>query len=89
MNEKVKQIEETADDIYTNAPCLLYDYDDAKQLAGWMYKEGYRKQREGKVIETIKNGRSNRVFDCCGEDFTKLTSWIMPKYCPNCGAKMK
>lgn len=45
--------------------------------------------RHGKIIETIKDGKMNRVFSCCGHDFTELTYWYMPKYCPNCGALMK
>lgn len=45
--------------------------------------------RHGKIIETIKDGKMNRVFSCCGHDFTELTCWYMPKYCPNCGALMK
>lgn len=44
--------------------------------------------RHGKIIETIKDGKMNRVFSCCGHDFTELTCWYMPKYCPNCGARM-
>lgn len=44
--------------------------------------------RHGKIVETIENGKMKRVFTCCGEDFTKLTQWYMPDYCPNCGAKM-
>ena len=42
--------------------------------------------RHGKIIETIKDGKMTRVFSCCGHDFTELTCWYMPKYCPNCGA---
>ena len=42
--------------------------------------------RHGKIIETIKDGKMNRVFSCCGHDFTELTCWYMPKYCPHCGA---
>lgn len=44
--------------------------------------------RHGRIIETIGDGRMKRVFSCCGVDFTKMTSWMTPKYCPNCGAKM-
>ena len=44
--------------------------------------------RHGKIIETIKDGKMNRVFSCCGHDFTELTCWYLPKYCPNCGARM-
>ena len=42
----------------------------------------------GRIVQTLENGRMKRVFSCCGTDFTKLTSWMAPKYCPNCGAKM-
>lgn len=42
----------------------------------------------GMIIQTIKNGKMNRVFSCCNTDFTQLTMWITPNYCPNCGAKM-
>ena len=44
--------------------------------------------RHGKIIETIENGKMKRVFSCCNTDFTQLTMWITPNYCPNCGAKM-
>lgn len=44
--------------------------------------------RHGSIIETIEDGRMKRVFSCCGTDFTKMTCWMMPNYCPNCGAKM-
>ena len=44
--------------------------------------------RRGTIIETIKDGRMNRVFSCCGRDFTELTCWYMPDFCPNCGAPM-
>lgn len=44
--------------------------------------------RHGNIIETIDDGRIKRVFSCCGADFTEMTCWMTPKYCPNCGAKM-
>lgn len=44
--------------------------------------------RHGKIIETIENGRMKRVFSCCGTDFTEMTCWMTPNYCPECGAKM-
>lgn len=44
--------------------------------------------KQGEIIETIIDGKMNRVFSCCGKDFTQLTQWIIPNYCPNCGAKM-
>ena len=42
----------------------------------------------GQIIETIENGKMKRVFSCCNTDFTQMTMWITPNYCPNCGAKM-
>ncbi len=44
--------------------------------------------KHGKIIETIEHGKHKRTFSCCGTDFTNLTMWYKPKYCPNCGAKM-
>ena len=44
--------------------------------------------RHGRIIETIEDGHMKRVFSCCGTDFTKMTCWMTPKYCPYCGAKM-
>lgn len=44
--------------------------------------------RHGRVIETIEDGRMKRVFSCCGTDFTGITCWMRPNYCPNCGAKI-
>lgn len=48
----------------------------------------YEPVRHGEIIESNENGKCKRVFSCCGTDFTKLTMWMIPKYCPNCGAKM-
>ena len=44
--------------------------------------------RHGKIIETIEDGHMKRIFSCCETDFTKMTCWMTPNYCPNCGAKM-
>ena len=103
MNEKVKQIEEMADDIYTNAPCLFIDDDEAKQLAGWMYKEGYRKQIDGewKVKRTAKvlhitcslcnyTKRFDRLGSITDEKNYIINDFIKEhRFCPNCGTKMK
>ena len=64
-----------------------YGYVDAEQIADAPTIDAVP-VRHGKIIETIENGRMKRVFSCCGEDFTKLTCWMTPNYCPNCGAKM-
>lgn len=65
-----------------------YGYVDAEQIADAPTIDAVP-VRHGKIIETIENGRMKRVFSCCGEDFTKLTCWMTPNYCPNCGAKME
>ena len=44
--------------------------------------------KTGEIIETIKDGKMNRIFSCCGTDFTQLTMWMTPKYCPECGTKI-
>ena len=64
-----------------------YGYVDVKQIADAPTVDAVP-VRHGKIIETIENGRMKRVFSCCGEDFTELTCWMTPNYCPNCGAKI-
>jgi hypothetical protein len=44
--------------------------------------------RHGEIIETSEGDKMKRTFSCCGTDFTQMTCWMTPKYCPNCGAKM-
>lgn len=48
----------------------------------------YEPVKHGRIIESMENDRTKRIFSCCGEDFTELTMWMIPNYCPNCGAKM-
>lgn len=43
----------------------------------------------GEIIETIENGKMKRVFSCCNTVCTQLTMWLMPNFCPNCGADMR
>lgn len=64
-----------------------YGYVDVKQIADAPTVDAVP-VRHGKIIETIENGRMKRVFSCCGEDFTELTCWMTPNYCPECGAKI-
>ena len=44
--------------------------------------------KTGRIIETIENGNMKRVFSCCKVDCTQLTTWLIPNYCPHCGAKI-
>ena len=42
----------------------------------------------GEVLDSVENGRMKRVFSCCGCDFTDLTCWIAPRFCPACGSPL-
>ena len=67
------------------------DYDSGVKVLEWIDKAptvDAAPVRHGKIIETLENGRMKRVFSCCGTDFTKMTCWMTPNFCPNCGAKM-
>ena len=81
----------------------LKDLSDGRGLCRVIFEEDFKRAikkipkgiivdvtpvRHGSIIETIEDGRMKRVFSCCGTDFTKMTCWMAPKYCPNCGAKM-
>lgn len=50
-------------------------------------KEQVEKMR-GEIVETVENGRMKRVSSCCGCDFTDLTCWIAPRFCPACGSPL-
>ena len=50
-------------------------------------REQVEKMR-GEIVETVEKARMKRVFSCCGCDFTSLTCWSTPKFCPSCGAPM-
>ena len=65
-----------------------YSREDAADCIRFMDTADVAPVRHGNIIETIEDGRMKRVFSCCGTDFTKMTCWMTPKYCPNCGAKM-
>ena len=69
------------DDGYRDAMDNVDDWMDGNQVEAVPV-------RHGSIIETIEDGRMKRVFSCCGTDFTKMTCWMMPNYCPNCGAKL-
>lgn len=64
-----------------------YGYVDAKQISDAPTINAVP-VRYGRIIETIEDGHMKRVFSCCETDFTKMTCWMTPNYCPNCGAKM-
>ena len=44
--------------------------------------------RYGNIIQTLEDGHMKRVFSCCGTDFMQMTSWMISKYCPECGATL-
>jgi hypothetical protein len=66
-----------------------YDYDTYEMQAWNLVEErGWHKQTEGTIIEIIKEGKMNRTFSCCNKDCTELTKWLIPDYCPYCGARI-
>lgn len=65
-----------------------YHYDTYATRAQYLVDEGWHKQTKGTIIETIKEGKMNRTFSCCNKDCTELTKWLIPDYCPYCGAKI-
>ena len=74
---------------------VYYDTPDI-DLSGEKFEAAIRKipaddvapVRHGSIIETIEESRMKMVVACCGADFTEMTCWMTPNYCPNCGAKM-
>ena len=65
------------------------DYQETFKMAASALRSITREQVEkvrGEIVETVEKGRMKRVFSCCGCDFTSLTCWITPKFCPSCGA---
>ena len=65
--------------------------DEALSMAARALRPITREQVEkmrGEIVETVEKGKMKRVFSCCGCDFTSLTCWITPKFCPSCGAPM-
>ena len=66
---------------YFNCNCLRYFIDKFPTL-------DVAPVRHGTIIHSNENGKSKRTFSCCKSDFTQLTMWMVPNYCPNCGAKM-
>ena len=85
---KDKEIKELAGDL-----CYLdnnsFNYDTYDLQAWYLVEEAsWHKQTEGTIIETIKEGKMNRTFSCCNKDCTELTKWLIPDYCPYCGAKI-
>jgi hypothetical protein len=58
-------------------------------IAELLYDRGYRKQSEGEWIERL----DLQGFVCsngCGEMLTEIEECeTLPKFCPNCGTKMK
>ena len=67
---------------------VRYSREDAADCIRYMETADVAPVRHGRIIETIENGRMKRVFSCCETDFTKMTCWMTPNYCPECGAKI-
>lgn len=39
-------------------------------------------------LQTLEDGYFKRICSHCEKDLTKVTTWIIPKFCPYCGAEM-
>jgi DNA-directed RNA polymerase subunit RPC12/RpoP len=76
-----------------NIQCNAKPFCDVNFYAERLYKEGYRKQREG---EWIKHPASYECTVCkeeffvegYAEDYDPITDWDL-HFCPNCGAKIR
>lgn len=75
-------------DVYYNTPDINLSCEKFEEAILKIQAADVAPVRHGSIIETIEDGRMKRVFSCCGTDFTKMTCWMHPNYCPNCGAKM-
>ena len=73
--EEPKQGMELAIEIVREAPVA-----DAKPVKYGRIVEDWKDRKKGKI---------KRVFTCCNTDFTDLTQWMRPRYCPDCGAKIE
>ena len=71
-----------------NVNGTLISLEDARNTISNFLAADVAPVRHGRIIETIENGRMKRVFSCCGTDFTEMTCWMTPNFCPECGAKM-
>lgn len=88
------QIEETTCLLWHFPKALFLNcYNDCKEVAELLYKEGYRKQKKG-FFKIIKPRRENRnaTYICsvcgalCSSYYNDVGNW---KFCPHCGANMK
>lgn len=99
LYEKISELEEIARDRVLNTPkenpksvgyeLQLAERTAFKHLVADQPVADVRPVRYGKIIETIENGKMKRIFSCCGKDFTNLTAWYTPNFCPNCGRDMR
>ena len=64
--DKVKQIKEMAEFIYDNSPCTCLDDEETLQVAGALYKAGYRKRSD--VAREILQDMEKRAFTMRDDD---------------------
>ena len=75
-------------DVYYNTPDIDLSCEKFEAAILKIPPSDVEPVRHGSIIETIEDGRMKRVFSCCGTDFTEMTCWMTPNFCPECGAKM-
>lgn len=96
---KIEQIEEMAVELSEGgcANCSECSYEDrfnCKLLydAELLYKAGYRRQIKGRWIGRPLCGNASARCSVCGAWWNihvNLSSKVMQKYCPSCGAYME
>lgn len=100
MSREKQIIEQMAYDICVNRKanfadgcrvCSHHERCIYQDIASALYREDYRKQREGEWIFGKLGGRDAWVCSLCGAGFTgENAEWIAKEhdFCPKCGAHM-
>ena len=74
--KRIEQIKELAEFIYFNSPCTCLDEEEVLQVAGALYKAGYRKRSD--VVGEILQDMEKRAFTMHDDDSGEF---ILCMYC--------
>lgn len=89
LMRRIKEIHCAECDSYHGVRCRACWVDDTLGYIDSEPAADVAPVRHGRIVGSLEDGRYRRRFSCCGEDATMITQWAWPKYCPNCGAKMR